>query len=426
MAKTIKIELAKENPQGVGWFYGYVELPAEEHEIRDAYQKARITDNDNAYHDIAILDCPRLPELTQIRIDGATIDELNFLAKRLDSLTDEECDILEAVAPKIIHGDEEELVSMKDLINLTYGLDVSVLSNVGNDIELGKFVIENDLHEDVAAIPEQSLYLIDPAAVGRLQRGLDDGVYVNGKYILAGEYEHPKVYDGQQLPQSDVSTWYAFRLEVTHPPIYEDDELNSKTVWLSLPATEDEVKAVTDELGMSDIRSCLYYAFESSVPQIESDHFGDMQDFDSLNSLAEMMVEMTPADQVKFKAVLSAEEPSKIEDILDIARNLHQYEHSYMVDDSSDFFREYMLRHMDSRLDSHWFDTLLTRNEGNRLLTRLGATETDYGVISARGRSLYELVPYEEQQTEQEQTEDQDEDLEQSKGEQKLTMGGMK
>ena len=304
-------------------------------------------------------------------------------------------------APKIIHGDEEELVSMKDLINLTYGLDVSVLSNVGNDIELGKFVIENDLHEDVAAIPEQSLYLIDPAAVGRLQRGLDDGVYVNGKYILAGEYEHPKVYDDQQLPQSDVSTWYAFRLEVTHPPIYEDDELNSKTVWLSLPTTEDEVKAVTDELGMSDIRSCVYYGFESSIPQIESDHFGDMQDFDSLNSLAEMMVEMTPADQVKFKAVLSAEEPSKIEDILDIARNLHQYEHSYMVDDSSDFFREYMLRHMDSRLDSHWFDTLLTRNEDNRLLTRLGATATDYGVVSARGRSLYEIVPYEEQQTEQ-------------------------
>ena len=97
-----------------------------------------------------------------------------------------------------------------------------------------------------------------------------------------------------------------------------------------------------------------------------------------------------------------------------------------MVDDSSDFFREYILRHMDSRLDSHWFDTLLTRNEGDRLLTRLGATETDYGVISARGRSLYELVPYEEQQTEQEQTEDQDEDLEQSKSEQKLTMGGMK
>ena len=81
---------------------------------------------------------------------------------------------------------------------------------------------------------------------------------------------------------------------------------------------------------------------------------------------------------------------------------------------------------MDSRLDSHWFDTLLTRNEGNRLLSRLGATATDYGVISARGRSLYELVPYEEQQTEQEQTEDQteeqDEDLEQDRGIQRLTM----
>ena len=422
MPKQIKLEIANEHPETGQWVYAELELPAEEYEIRDAFQRARITDADT-YHEYSIYECEAIPMLPFRRLDSPTIDELNFLAQRLDSLNEDEQLVLRAVSPKILKVGEDELVSPKDLINLTYGLEnVSIISNVSNPQQLGQFVIENDMHTDVEAVPEDSLYLLDKMKIGQLQQQNDGGVFMDGDYIVAGEYQLPKVYDGQQLPQSDVSTWYAFRLEVTHPPIYEDDELNSKTVWLSLPATEDEVKAVTDELGMGDIRSCVYYGFESSVPQIESDHFGDMQDFDSLNSLAEMMVEMTPADQVKFKAVLSAEEPSKIEDILDIARNLHQYEHAYMVNDSADFFKDYMLRHMDSRMDSHWFDTLLTRNEGDRLLSRLGATATDYGVISARGRSLYELVPYEEQQTEQEQTEDQDEDLEQDQGIQRLTM----
>lgn len=422
MSKQIKLEIANEHPETGKWLYAELELPAEEHEIRDAFQRARITDADT-YHEYSIYECEAIPMLPFRRLDSPTIDELNFLAQRLDSLNEDERLVLRAVSPNILKIGEDELVSPKDLINLTYGLDdVSILSNVGNPQQLGEFVIENDIQTDVEAVPEASLYLLDKMKVGQLQQQSDGGVFIDGHYIIASEYEHPKIYDGQQLPQSDVSTWYAFRLEVTHPPIHEDDELNSKTVWFSLPATEDEVKSVTDELGMSDIRSCVYYGFESSIPQIESDHFGDMQDFDSLNSLAEMMVEMTPSDQVKFKAVLSAEEPSKIEDILDIARNLHLYEHAYLVDDSADFFKEYMLRHMDFRMDSHWFDTLLTRNEGDRLLTRLGATATEYGVVSSRGRSLYEIVPYEEQQSEQAQTEDQDEDLEQDRGIQRLTM----
>lgn len=363
MPKQIKLEIANEHPETGQWVYAELELPAEEYEIRDAFQRARITDADT-YHEYSIYECEAIPMLPFRRLDSPTIDELNFLAQRLDSLNEDERLVLRAVSPKILKVGEDELVSPKDLINLTYGLEnVSIISNVSNPQQLGQFVIENDMHTDVEAVPEDSLYLLDKMKIGQLQQQNDGGVFIDGNYIVAGEYQLPKIYDGQQLPQSDVSTWYAFRLEVTHPPIYEDDELNSKTVWLSLPATEDEVKAV-----------------------------------------------------------LSAEEPSKIEDILDIARNLHQYEHSYMVDDSSDFFREYMLRHMDSRLDSHWFDTLLTRNEGGRLLSRLGATATDYGVVSARGRSLYELVPYEEQQTEQEQTEDQDEDLEQDRGIQRLTM----
>lgn len=57
-------------------------------------------------------------------------------------------------------------------------------------------------------------------------------------------------------------------------------------------------------------------------------------------------------------------------------------------------FKDYLRHFMDSRFDSRWLDTLLAQNEGELLLQKLGATETPYGVISACGRSLYEIASY--------------------------------
>ncbi len=153
------------------------------------------------------------------------------------------------------------------------------------------------------------------------------------------------------------------------------------------------------EMDQFLIEDCVYYGFESSVPQITAEMFDDMQDFDILNTLAKRMAEMSPAEQVTFKAALSAEQPQNIRGAVDIAMHLNDYELSYYSDSAASFFKDYLHHFMDSRFDSGWLDTLLTQNEGERLLKRLGAAETPYGVISARGRSLYELVPYNEPET---------------------------
>ena len=52
--KTLTIELSHENPLGDGYFYAMLDLPAEEHEIRDAIQRARIYDK--RYEDIEVKD----------------------------------------------------------------------------------------------------------------------------------------------------------------------------------------------------------------------------------------------------------------------------------------------------------------------------------------------------------------------------------
>lgn len=167
--KTIKIELCTEKKNSTEHFYSSVWLPAKDYEIMDAYHKVRIITEPDADVDIRIERCPLLSELVGTRLDIPTMDELNFLAKRLSELNEDDLTVLKAVKSKVITGDEDELVSMKDLINLTYGLDkVSIISGVKNDTELGEFVIENELHPDISAIPDQSLYLINKETIGKL------------------------------------------------------------------------------------------------------------------------------------------------------------------------------------------------------------------------------------------------------------------
>ena len=212
--KTIKIELCAEKQHNTEHFYSSVWLPAKDYEITDAYHKARITSEADAGVDIRIESCPLLPELVGTRLDSPTMDELNFLARRLEALTEDERTALKVVKNKVLTDDEDELVSMKDLINLTYGLDkVSVYPGFSNDEALGEFVIENDLHPDISAIPDESLYLINKATIGKLHRENEGGVFADGKYVLASEYELPETYDGKTLPGEDkgLEYWYAFR-----------------------------------------------------------------------------------------------------------------------------------------------------------------------------------------------------------------------
>ena len=394
MAKQIKLEIAAENPESRSWLYADLQLPAEKHEIRDAFQRARITSPDT-YHEFSIYECEAIPALPFRRLDFPTLDELNFLAKRLDSLNEEERLVLKAISPKILKVGEDKLVSPKDLINMTYGLnEVSIISNVGNAQQLGQFVIENDLHTDVEAVPDDSVYLLDRTRIGQLQQQNDGGVFIDGKYIVTAEYELPEVYDGKNLPIENPTSWFAFKMDVTRPPVGDDlGEVEAVAETLTLPVDRAEADELAKRLGMERIEDCVYLGFESSIPQIDADKFGDMHDFDQLNNLSEMMLEMSPSDQVKFKAVLSAEEPEKIEQILDIARSLNQYEFAPMVEDEAHFFKSYLLRHLDEKIDPRWLDSLLARNEGTELLERVGGTLTDYGVISSRGGSLYDPVP---------------------------------
>ena len=394
--KIMRLELSTEKALNGGYYYAELLLPAADYELKDAMQRTRAVGKENTV-EVSILECDILPEMQDIRLDTFSLDELNFFAKRLVSLTDEELPVFYAVTDEVFRAaDNGGLVSIKDLINSTYGLDtVPVAHNVSNLSELGRFAFENELLSDIDDIPESAIPFLNGEQIGRVQQKNDKGVFAGNYYIPTVHYERPEVYDGVTLPEEEPEN-AAFLLKVGAYPKSTFSDEDPALHDLRLPADSDEFFNTTEKCGEPEINLCFCYEFYSSIPQITSDMFDSMEEIDELNTLAQRIAAMSESEQVKFKAVLDAENTASIQDALNVAQNLWRYEFTAEPDTADAFFKNYVAENADSRFDSRWLGGLFARNEGERLLGRIGATLTDYGVISARNGHLFEPVPYDE------------------------------
>ena len=395
--ETLQIEVVTENADRSGVYFTVLDLPAMGGRIQDALQRLRATENPAPSFNVSIRESPKLPELADTILIAPTLPELNFFAHRLASMPDEDILLLKGVfRHRMETGLYREGVSVKELINLTYGLDaVMIASNVGDDEALGRFVIENELNEDVNAIPESSLYLLDQAQIGRLQRKNDGGVFVEGCYVVAGAYEMAEIYDGTRLPERlEESEDAVFRLLVAQTPMDDPEETIGNAEWISLPIPPEKAQEIAHAQNEICMEDCVYYAMDSAIPQIDDQVYSSMDHFARLNQIAMQYQAMTEPEQIKYKAVLEAEPHLTMEKALELAAHLPEYEFTPLPCDEADFFKEYLSHHLDTRMDRRWLSAIATQAEGARLLQRLGATQTEYGILSARGHSLYELVPY--------------------------------
>lgn len=396
------MQLVVDNPLNGGFYNTELELPATKAEIKDALHRGRAVGRNPESYGLVITHCWVLPDLESVDFDRPTMEELNFFAKRLEQLTGQELAALKRVFnQRMEEGAYRTGVPMKELVNLTYGLDhVIVAPGVENDAQLGQFVIENDLNEDIAAVPENILFLLDKEKIGKFLREIEGGEYVDGSYVAAGSYELPEIYDGVHLPelpgQAEEEEDAVFRLEVAKEPEGEQERPPEERQWISLPAEKEKVAEQIREQCGEGIENCVYYGFESAIPQIGEEMFGTMQEFDLLNEIAKRYSAMSDMEQITFKAVLEHERPESLAEAVEVMGHLPEYQLDYVSWDEVDFFAGYLLHHLDTEYDARWLQNFTFRKEDALLIEQLGAGVTGYGIVSARGESLYRLASYPE------------------------------
>ena len=397
--KTV-IEITTQNPINGEYYYTDIILPATEAEIEDGMQRARKFGQPGIWHDIYVLNCPYLPELTDTLLDAPTIDELNFFAKRVQKLSESE---LTAISGIFIHEKEQgkfdDGVTMKHLINLTYGLEsVAVVNGIFSDEQLGKFVLDNELEEFISEMPDEGLEYLDRHELGKKHRETEDGIFVDGRYIATATYSHPEIYDGKNIPKDETLEYGdgVFLLKIAKEPRTDEEaEINEGSgLWISLPITEEKANEAARSLGEISITDCVYYDFKSGIPEIDGEFFGDMKKFDLLNKTAIQYSNMNEYGRIKYKAVLQKEEPQTLEKVFELSKCIDEYDISYYCDCKEAFAAAYLAYHLPTDFDREYLDSLPLAQFGERILEGLHADITDYGVVSERGGNLMALVPY--------------------------------
>ena len=243
------------------------------------------------------------------------VEELNYLAKRLDSFDTGEAAQFQAMAHKL------ELFELKDLINLTFCCqqatvitDFSDLAAVGRDHYM-------NLHGGSASVDE--LNKLDGEETAR--RLIENGggtvtpygvVYDNGMKL-------EQVYDGRFFPcyYYEPNT---ITVAVTSKNEPEDTE---HITWLFLPMEREEIDRALLRGGITDPADVRLRLEDSQLPN-EVDVLLDMEreNFSDLNALAQAADSLSDSDMNKLGAVVMLAKPKSAAQIKNLAENLDLFD----------------------------------------------------------------------------------------------------
>lgn len=253
--------------------------------------------------------------LKRMEMLTVNVEELNYLAKRLDSFDTGEAAQFQAVAHKL------ELFELKDLINLTFCCqqatvitDFSDLAAVGRDHYM-------NLHGGCAKT--EVLDALDGEETAR--RLIENGggtitpygvVYDNGMKL-------EQVYDGRFFP----CYYYepnAITVAVTAKSEPEDTE---HIAWLFLPMVQEEIDRALRRTGITDPADIRLRLENTELPN-EVDVLLDMEQesLTNLNALAQAADALSSDDIKKLGAVVTMARPRTAEQIKNLVENLDLFD----------------------------------------------------------------------------------------------------
>ena len=372
----------------------YVKLPANKHTVIDAMDREKIFGETF----LRISGCYTFPELEGYEFKSEpTLDELNFLAKRLEEISSDKEDITPVIAYRAML--RRGFDTINEAINRTYNLNSIPVLPCNNVREYGEIVLENEMLDDLKDVPDEIYELLDAEKVGRVMADRENGVFIDGHYAAVDSYEPVLVYD-EKLPEQ-TEDWI-FRLEIASVPEKEEDFHKMKTETLALPADEEYMQDIAEALGEKRIDDCIAIKFKSAIPQISSSAWQSIKEIYIFNDIAHRFSELSREDAVKFKAVLEHEKPSEIDKIEFILKGLDSYEFDNTVSHDTEFGEKYLAKMMPPDFDRSLLKHACTSRFTQSIIAANNCGENEYGIVSGYGGHLYSLI----EAPQQEQTSD--------------------
>ena len=255
------------------------------------------------------------PVLKRLEDSEINLDELDYLAKRLDSFDTMEVAQYQAMTEKL------NLRGMTDLINLTFCCQqATVITNFSDLASVGREHYMN-LHGGCAST--QELEDLDGAETARLL--IDSGagevtpygvVYDNGMRL-------EQLYDGKHLPD------YHYEPDLLTVALTSKQEPKNTehVIWLYLPAAKGQIERAMLRYGIQDPEDMRFWFEGSSFPaEINAALDFQQESIYELNDLALAVSRLSWEAQKKLGVVVEMAEPESASQIRHLAENLDQFE----------------------------------------------------------------------------------------------------
>ena len=249
-------------------------------------------------------------ELSALNARNVNLDELNFLARRLDSFTEEEIEQFFAAT------EHENAQSLKDMINLTYNLDkFTLIKNVGDMTKVGRDYTLNT----EGCVPADSRYDVKYAEIGRKLLASGRGVFTERGLLFVEDKPIEEVYDGKTFPGFAYQS-FIVNVDVEYKGRYES---------LFLPESQLAIDKAVRRLGAESIDDCDLSS-EYGNPNFSrfSVRFEEILDNEGIDALNELAYELNTydIDTEKLDAAMEMTDVKSSKNIITLINHLDEFE----------------------------------------------------------------------------------------------------
>ena len=243
------------------------------------------------------------------------VEELNYLAKRLESFDTGEAAQFQATAHKL------ELFELKDLINLTFCCQqATVITDFSDLAAIGRDHYMN-LHGGCASVDE--LNALDGKEIARQLIENGGGTITPYGVVYDNGMKLKPVYDGRFFP------CYYYEPNVITVAVTSKNELEDTKhiTWLFLPMVQEELDRTLLRGGITDPTDARLRLEDSQLPN-EVDVLLDIEyeTLSDLNELAAATDGLSKADMEKLGAVVMLAEPKSAAQIKNLVEHFDLFD----------------------------------------------------------------------------------------------------
>lgn len=241
------------------------------------------------------------------------LDEMNFLAKRMESFTSEERDKFYAVMK------HKNYLTMKDLINLTYNLnEYTLIQDIGSAERIGRKHYMT-LH---GCIGKTEMEEVDFAEIGKELVHSGKAIWTDYGLLFENEgIKHEEVYNGRTFP----FYWY------------DPDKLMSVKIeyaereeYVYLPSEEIAIQKAIKRLGTEDASECSYsmedYEIESNYWREKLCQYLETDDIYEINKFVSDIND-ADTDLEKLSALMKCACNDDLESALILAERINEFDY---------------------------------------------------------------------------------------------------